>query len=120
MLQTYAADTLGSPSAGDKFNDTSRSSSGASLDFGPLGNERVDVIDCHRFDGPGGTFVVDCEGRPYSYCVLNQNDGNGDHVFLGVREQCWDKIPGLPVGVALHSNPMGPLGLLKPFTISLE
>jgi hypothetical protein len=43
------------------------------------------VIDCHGFDGPGGTFVVACPlDSRYSYCLRNENDGVGNHIYLGV------------------------------------
>jgi hypothetical protein len=52
----------------------------------PLGAVRsIEVIDCHGFDGPGGSAVAPCPaGSSYTYCVLNQNDGVGNHIFLGV------------------------------------
>ncbi len=46
------------------------------------------VLDLHTYDGPGGTFVVNPPaGSPYTYELLNQNDGAGDHVLLGVVER---------------------------------
>jgi hypothetical protein len=45
----------------------------------------IAVIDCHGFDGGGGSFLAPCPaGTDYSYCVLNSNDGAGNHVLLGV------------------------------------
>ena len=45
----------------------------------------IAVIDCHGFDGPGGTFVVPCPpDSRYSYCLRNENDGVGNHIYLGV------------------------------------
>jgi len=45
----------------------------------------VDVLDCHGFDGGGGSFMAPCPaGTDYSYCVVNSNDGAGNHVLLGV------------------------------------
>ncbi len=46
----------------------------------------IDIIECQGFDGPGSTQIVDCGGRDYSYCLLNYNDGCGNHVMLGVKE----------------------------------
>ena len=43
------------------------------------------MIDCHGFDGGGGSYFAPCpRGTDYSYCVLNSNDGAGNHVLLGV------------------------------------
>jgi hypothetical protein len=45
------------------------------------------VLDCHQFDGPGGSSIVPCPAgtTPFpTYCVLIQNDGLGNHVLLGV------------------------------------
>jgi hypothetical protein len=47
----------------------------------------IRVLDCHPFDGPGGSSVVPCPvgTKPVpTYCVLNQNDGVGNHILLGV------------------------------------
>jgi len=45
----------------------------------------ISVIDCHQFDGPGGTSVVPCPpNTSFSYCLLTQNDGVGNHIELGV------------------------------------
>ena len=47
----------------------------------------IRVLDCHGFDGPGGSSVVPCPAstKPVpTYCVLVQNDGLGNHVLLGV------------------------------------
>jgi hypothetical protein len=47
----------------------------------------IDVIDCHVFDGPGVSFIVDCpSGSAFTYCIRNQNDGVGNHIYLGVTE----------------------------------
>ena len=45
----------------------------------------IAVIDCHGFDGPGGTFVLPCplDSRYWS-CLRNENDGVGNHIYLGV------------------------------------
>jgi len=45
------------------------------------------VLDCHQFDGGGGSSIVPCPAgtNPFpSYCLLVQNDGLGNHVLLGV------------------------------------
>jgi hypothetical protein len=47
----------------------------------------ITVLDCHQFDGPGGSSIVPCPAgtTPFpTYCVLVQNDGLGNHVLLGV------------------------------------
>jgi len=45
----------------------------------------IAVIECHGFDGPGGTFVAPCPpDSRYSYCLRNENDGVGNHIYLGV------------------------------------
>lgn len=45
------------------------------------------VLDCHHWDGGGGFFVTDCPaGSPYSFCVQNNNDGRGNHIYMGVLE----------------------------------
>jgi hypothetical protein len=47
----------------------------------------ITVLDCHQFDGPGGSSIVPCPAgsNPFpTYCVLIQNDGLGNHVLLGV------------------------------------
>jgi len=42
------------------------------------------VLECRAFDGPGGTQLIEpCV--PYDYCLLNENDGTGNHVRLGVK-----------------------------------
>lgn len=42
------------------------------------------VLECREFDGPGGTQLIEpC--APYAYCLLNENDGVGNHVRLGVK-----------------------------------
>jgi hypothetical protein len=46
----------------------------------------IDVLDCHEFDGPGGTHDTPCPVPGYTYCVVNQNDGGGNHILLGVVE----------------------------------
>jgi hypothetical protein len=52
---------------------------------GPELVSAIAVIDCHGFDGGGGSHVAPCpESTEYSYCVLNSNDGAGNHVLLGV------------------------------------
>lgn len=58
---------------------------GAGKNLSNVPTDGIDVLECRPFDGPGGTRVVDCGGRPYTYCLLNENDGVGNHVFLGVR-----------------------------------
>ena len=47
---------------------------------------QIRVLDCHAFDGPGGSSIVPCPaGSPVpTYCVLVQNDGLGNHILLGV------------------------------------
>jgi hypothetical protein len=46
----------------------------------------ISVLDCHRFDGPGATHVVQCPAHTdFTYCLLNQNDGVGNHILLGVK-----------------------------------
>ena len=56
---------------------------GSGKDFSLV--RRIYVLDCHRFDGPGNTFVVPCPPNSnYSYCLQNQNDGLGNHILLGV------------------------------------
>jgi Concanavalin A-like lectin/glucanases superfamily/Thrombospondin type 3 repeat len=57
---------------------------GQTLDNVPT--DGIDVLQCSPFDGPGGTNIVDCGGLPYAYCLLNYNDGVGNHIKLGVRE----------------------------------
>jgi Ca2+-binding RTX toxin-like protein len=79
---------------------------GKSLDNVPF--DGIDVLDCHPFDGPGGTFVVDCGGLPYSYCLRNQNDGVGNDVTLGVRECATDLRSGLSGRAARFASPCGP------------
>jgi hypothetical protein len=50
-------------------------------------HDGIDVLECRPFDGPGGTRIVACPANSlYTYCLLNENDGVGNHVFLGVRE----------------------------------
>ena len=45
------------------------------------------VLDCHHWDGGGGYFITACPaGTPYSYCIQNDNDGAGNHIYLGVLE----------------------------------
>jgi hypothetical protein len=47
----------------------------------------ITVLDCHQFDGPGGSFIVPCPAgtTPFpTYCVQNQNDGRGNHILVGV------------------------------------
>ena len=45
------------------------------------------VLECWEFDGGGSSHIVDCPpGTPYSYCILNTNDGAGNHILLGVFE----------------------------------
>lgn len=46
----------------------------------------IDVLDLRPFDGPGNTFIYPGYG-PYSYILLNQNDGVGNHIQLGVVER---------------------------------
>jgi hypothetical protein len=48
--------------------------------------QQIRVLDCHPFDGPGGSFIVPCPaGSPVpTYCVQNQNDGRGNHILVGV------------------------------------
>lgn len=54
-------------------------------DFAKVG--AIKVIDCAPFDGPGGSFVVDCPpSTSFTYCVQNRNDGVGNRVLLGVTE----------------------------------
>ncbi len=55
----------------------------------------IDVIECRGYTGMGPTNIVDCGGRPYSYCLLNDNDGAGNYIMLGVREEkmlLWNKL----------------------------
>ncbi len=59
----------------------------------------IDVLECRRYTGMGPTNIVDCGGRPYTYCLLNDNDGGGNYVMLGVREKIsiphvllWNKL----------------------------
>jgi len=47
----------------------------------------IRVLDCHQFDGGGGSSTVPCPAGTTpapTYCVLVQNDGIGNHVLLGV------------------------------------
>jgi hypothetical protein len=47
----------------------------------------IRILDCHQFDGPGGSSMVPCPAgtKPVpTYCWLVQNDGAGNHVLLGV------------------------------------
>jgi hypothetical protein len=49
--------------------------------------QQIRVLDCHPFDGPGGSFIVPCPAgtKPVpTYCVQNQNDGRGNHILVGV------------------------------------
>jgi hypothetical protein len=47
----------------------------------------IDVLECRGYTGMGPTNIVDCGGRPYTYCLLNNNDGCGNYIMLGVREE---------------------------------
>jgi len=44
------------------------------------------TISCQAFDGAGGSKVVACPTNPtlYIYCIENHNDGQANHVLLGV------------------------------------
>lgn len=44
----------------------------------------IDVLQCKTYTGGGGSRVVSCGGTAYDYCVLNDNDGVGNHILLGV------------------------------------
>jgi len=49
--------------------------------------QQIRVLDCHPFDGPGGSSIVPCPAGTTplpTYCLLVQNDGLGNHVLLGV------------------------------------
>ena len=60
-----------------------------SLHVGEVGKNLAEVtaiviLECREFDGPGGTQLIEpC--APYAYCLLNENDGVGNHVKLGVK-----------------------------------
>jgi WD40 repeat protein/DNA-binding SARP family transcriptional activator len=53
-----------------------------------LNNVReINILDCRPADAPGGTRIVPCPPRSgHSYCLLNEDDGNGNHIFLAVSE----------------------------------
>jgi hypothetical protein len=46
----------------------------------------IDVLELLPYDGPGGTYIYPGLG-PYSYTLLNENDGVGNHVRLGIVER---------------------------------
>jgi hypothetical protein len=69
--------------------------SGAGQKVGALGTlapnldkiAAIRILDCHPFDGPGGSSMVPCPPgtKPVpTYCWLVQNDGAGNHVLVGV------------------------------------
>jgi hypothetical protein len=66
----------------------------------------IDVLQCKAFTGGGGSRVVSCEGSPYDYCVLNDNDGLGNHILLGV---VLDKQPPVCQLVGSRQTPMAQL-----------
>ncbi|MFZ5547159.1 MAG: hypothetical protein ACOZJX_00470 [Pseudomonadota bacterium] len=63
----------------------------------------IDVLQCKAWTGGGGSRVVSCEGTPYDYCVLNDNDGLGNHILLGV---VLDKQPPVCQVVGSRQTPM--------------
>ena len=45
----------------------------------------IKVLACKTYTGGGPALIVSCpSGQPYSYCVRNNNDGNGHDVLLGI------------------------------------
>jgi hypothetical protein len=69
----------------------------------------IDVLDCHEFDGPGGTHDTPCPVTGYTYCVINQNDGGGNHILLGVVE---DTTPPLCTVVDRRSGAVDQIDIL--------
>lgn len=63
----------------------------------------IDVLQCKAWTGGGGSRVVSCDGAPYDYCVLNDNDGLGNYILLGVL---LDKQPPVCQVVGSRQTPM--------------
>lgn len=82
----------------------------AGMTLSNVPTDGINVLECRPFDGPGGTFVVPCPlNTLYSYCLRNQNDGVGNHVYLGVTEtqpeQLTPQIDIKPGGFPNSINP---------------
>jgi hypothetical protein len=58
----------------------------------------VDVIDCGHTDAPGGVQEISCEGRPYSYCLIDQSDGFDNRIRVGVLDDAILVAAHLPPG----------------------
>jgi hypothetical protein len=92
------------PSGVRRKSDIVREAGGSLFDV-----SGIEVIDCHGYDGSGGSFVVPCpSGREYAYCVLNENDGAGNHVLLGVIV---DIVPPRCKTVARRRGPVAQVDL---------